>query len=437
MKIRRPTVRWELLEHHLEEAEFLWTQWEQALWSPEFTLSEVSDGDEGRLLAHLDALVLGGPPAARRFLVPALASEEPARLAVATWVLLSSEDPSGHGAVFKSLEATPDEAGPGILRALELLARDDLHAAFLKRLPGLPPEVQAGIVRARRLQRLALPDTLNGDDALQAEVLRALPYVPRTALGDTQVKRALGHDSALVRDAALEVGLLFGSRDAWTVARERAASQEPTPRAGLLSLAVAGDSKDLADLVGRLADEQVREEVIWALGFSGKPAAAEALLPLLHDEDWGLLAASSFAAITGLPLAPPFILEELSEEDASEEEEDAEAPAPDDLRETLPGPRVLPGRVDAHAVEHWWAGRRASLIQTERYLRGTRLTAEGLATALETEPMRRRPALAWEVALRSGGALFIEPRLWSLSQRQQARTLVAQLTRGWNRLQSR
>lgn len=435
MNIRRPTVRWELLEHHLEEAEFLWTQWEQALWSPELTLPEVSQGDEGRLLAHLDALVLGGPPAARRFLLPALASEEPSRIAVATWVLLSSEDSSGHEAVFKCLEATPEEAGPGILRALELLARDDLHAAFLKRLPGLPPEVQAGIIRARRLQRLALPDTLNGDDVLQAEVLRALPFAPRTALGDTQVKRALGHDSAVLRDAALEVGMMLGSRDAWTLARERALSQEPSPRTVLLSLAVAGDSKDFADLVGRLKDEDVREEVIWALGFSGKLAAAEALLPLLHDEDHGLLAASSFAAITGLPLAPPFILEELSEEeDAAEEEEDA--PAPEDFRETLPGPRVLPGRVDAHAVEHWWAGRRASLTQTERYLRGVRLTAESLAMALETEPMRRRPALAWEVALRSGGTLFIEPRLWSHSQRQQARALVAQLTRGWNRLQS-
>ncbi|WIG94123.1 TIGR02270 family protein [Myxococcus sp. SDU36] len=427
---RRPTVRWELLERHLEEAEFLWTQWEHALWSPEHTLSSVAQGDEGRLRAHLDALVLGGRAVATRLLLPALASEEPSCGASATWALLSAEDPDWREPVLRHLEEGPEETQPGILRALELLDRADLHALLLTKLPTLTPALQAGLLRVARTRHLDASDALEqldweADPAPHAEALRALPFLPRTQEGDARLSRALSHPHPTVSTAALETGLLLGSREAWERARGSSS------RAALLTLAVAGEAKDLAALTARLKDPAADREVLWALGFSGRMAAADALLPLTRDEAQGALALASFAAITGLPLAPPFLV------DASADDEST----PEDLHEALPRPEVPPATVDAQAVETWWARRRGGFTAEQRYLRGAPLTAQTLSRALETEPMRRRPSLAWEIALRSGGALLVEPRQWSQVQRAQARPLGGQglewLTRTGSQLQGR
>ena len=440
MSSRRPTVRWELLERHLEEAEFLWTQWEHALWSPELTLAPVAEGDEGRLRAHLDALVLGGSAVATRLLLPALASEEPSRVAAATWALLSSEDGDWREPVLQRLEEAPDDAGPGIFRALALLDRADLHALLLKRLPTLAPGLQAGLLRVARFRHLDTSAALEqldwaADPALHAEAVRALLFLPRTQAGDARLSRALSHAAPTVSAAALETGLLLGSREAW----ERARSS--TSRAALLTRAVAGESKDLADLIARMKDKAALAEVVWALGFSGRLSAAEALLPLLRDEALGPLAADAFAAITGLPLGPPFLVEAPDDEEEVSEEEEAEPAAPEDLQAWLPGPQALPGEVDAQAVETWWSRQRGAITEGTRYLRGVPLTVDVLARALETEPLRRRPSLAWEIALRSGGALVVDPRQWTQVQREQARPLRNQrpewLTRAGTRLQGR
>ncbi|AKQ70066.1 hypothetical protein A176_006978 [Myxococcus hansupus] len=437
---RRPTVRWELLERHLEEAEFLWTQWEHALWSPALTLASVTQSDEGRLRAHLDALVLGSSAVATRLLLPSLASEEPSRVAAATWALLSAEDADFREPVFQRLEEAPEDAGPGIFRALELLDRADLHALLLKKLPTLPPVIQAGLLRVARFRHLdssAVLEKLDwaADPALHAEALRALLFLPRTQAGDARLSRALSHAEPAVSTAALETGLLLGSREAW----ERARSS--TSRAALLTLAVAGESKDLADLIARMKDKATLAEVIWAVGFSGRLSAAEAVLPLLRDEALGPLAADAFAAITGLPLAPPFLVEAPDDEEEASEEEEAEPAEPEDLQAWLPGPQVLPGDVDAQAVETWWSKQRGAFMEGTRYLRGVPLTVDGMTRALETEPLRRRPSLAWESALRSGGALLVEPRQWTQVQREQARPLRSQrpewLTRAGTRLQGR
>jgi hypothetical protein len=63
-------LNWEVYEDHLDEAEFLWGQWERELESPEYCLDELGHGEE-RLLAREDALVLGGAAVKEGLLVPA------------------------------------------------------------------------------------------------------------------------------------------------------------------------------------------------------------------------------------------------------------------------------------------------------------------------------------------------------------------------------
>ena len=58
-------IRWDIAKEHLDEAAFLRQLWEQSLCSPQYSLAEIAQGPEERMLAHLDALVLGGARVAR------------------------------------------------------------------------------------------------------------------------------------------------------------------------------------------------------------------------------------------------------------------------------------------------------------------------------------------------------------------------------------
>src|SRR5262249_14679432 len=87
-----PPIRWDIVEEHLDEAAFLYQLWEQSLRSPKYTLREIAEGPEERMLAHLDGLVVGGSPVAKKLLIPSLESDEPGVVFAAAYALLASED---------------------------------------------------------------------------------------------------------------------------------------------------------------------------------------------------------------------------------------------------------------------------------------------------------------------------------------------------------
>src|SRR6185503_21088436 len=96
-------IFWDVVEEHLDEAEFLFSQWEAGLSSPDYTLEEVEQRLEERLFAQVDGLVAAGAPAASRLLVPALSAEAPSRVAAAALALLSAEGSRGVDAVLGAL----------------------------------------------------------------------------------------------------------------------------------------------------------------------------------------------------------------------------------------------------------------------------------------------------------------------------------------------
>ena len=123
-----------MLERHLEEACFLWGQWERSLVSPEHSLEEV-EGLEARLLAHLDALVLGGRRVAARLLLPALESDELESVGCAAFALLSQEEEAAEGErlVLERLVEGEEAQRAGIRRALQFVG----GARLLERLGAL------------------------------------------------------------------------------------------------------------------------------------------------------------------------------------------------------------------------------------------------------------------------------------------------------------
>lgn len=444
---RRPPVPWHVLEVHLEEATFLWAQWEHALWAPDDVLGELAQREEQRLLAHIDALVLGGRPVAERLLIPAIQGEEVSAISVASLALLGGEDVDWQKTVLEWLAEGAEELISGIRRGVELSPREDLTPALLALVPSLPPNEQAGVLAALRFRQADASEALGkvklGEDtSLRVEAVHNARFVSRP-LGEELVRLGLGDSEPQVRDAALEAGLVLGSRQAWTRCRKLLEAGGEVPRIALLALALGGEAADLEALGAALKDPALRDEALWALGFSGRLTAAELAFENLQAVG-DRLAAESFAAITGLPLAAPFIEEEEEgEEDfeeelvAEEEEETPEAPVP----ELLPGPEVLPGKVRVDRVDRWWGEARKRFEPSGRYLRGQPLSADLLRAALEGEPLRRRAVLAWELAIRSQGTCQIESRTWTHVQRAQAQKAAGLrsdlLSRSFDRLLNR
>ena len=232
MRPVRP-IPWDIYEEHLDEAAFLWWQWERALDAANYTLDEVIDGPEERLRAHLDGLVLGGARVAERLLLPALGDDDPGKVAAATWALLAGEDADHLEAVFEALtKAEKNETRAAMGRAFELCQRADLGARLLPRFEPSAPGVQAVIVNAvsaeaerraaagsgalpattKEARTAALPlEALlrSRHPELLVAALRALRRARDPELA-ALVEGPLGSPYVAVRDAAIETGLILG-----------------------------------------------------------------------------------------------------------------------------------------------------------------------------------------------------------------------------------
>ncbi len=184
-------------------------------------------------------------------------------------------------------------------------------------------------------------------------------------------------------------------------------------RLALTVMALGGDERDVEWLVGLLRQEALQADVLWALGFSGHALAADACLELMGGEDMtAALAGEAFSAITGLKWEGEYRKPSREEEDAliplEEEELDADL---------VPGPEASLAVPVRETVVRWWEKARKNFERGTRYLRGNKLDAGGLLEALRREPMRRRPALALELAIRSRGAHLLQTRAFTRRQR--------------------
>lgn len=393
-------ILWDVVEEHLDEAEFLWGMWEQSLVAPNYTLDEVASGPEERLAAHIDGLVIHGEPAARRLLVPALDSDEPGRIsAAATALLLGDAREAGFQAVLSAIRELP-EARPALTRALACAP----VPALLPRLRTQLGDPELGAVAAEVLAfhfeplSDALGPLLGADDpALRGLALQTLVYEPDPRRYVRAIEAGL-RDPEVV-DAAIDAGVRLGLAPAWTCARERA--QQPEGKAALLLLALRGNEEDRPLLFSALQDSARRADALWALGFLGTPEAGEAALEWLEDQALAPLAGEVFTAVTGVDVED----ENLSRPPSDDEERLDHRPEYD-----LPLP-------DPMLVLQRWLKERPRLTAGARYLAGARWNPVGLREALRSGPMRRRPAYLLALAMNARSSIRLQPRAPTRRQR--------------------
>lgn len=408
-----PALLMDIYEEHLDEASFLWMQWNRALVAPDYSLEDVAPLEE-RLLAHLDGLVVGGEPVARQQLLPALDSEEPERISAALWALLAEPGRMALAEVVERVRAAAPE-GPlaALQRALELSQRPEVGEALLPLVKSKEAPLQAWAIEVLA-SRGQLPsgvevELLGHPDArVVVAVLRGMPLLPQN-VASRELPRFLADARPGVKDAAILVGMISGVRAAWEACRKAVDARTKVDKTSLVLLALGGDERDLLRLLECTGVEAMREDSLWALGFSGRAEAAEACLELMGQKPVAALAGEAFSAITGLRLEGSYV--------EAEEEEEALPPLEEDLATELePRPEdalPVPAR---EAVATWWTEARKDFARGTRYLRGRAFSLEGLLEELNQGPMRRRHMLALELSLRSQGACQLQTRAFTQLQ---------------------
>jgi uncharacterized protein (TIGR02270 family) len=404
-------VLWSVVEEHLDEAEYLYRRWEDALDAPEFGLRKAVKWEE-RLKAQLDGVSAAGPSAVERLLEPALEAEDPNRVCAAALAMLHSDLPN---AVERIVERLPGSDAPEpLLRALCLSPRP-VTAALTPLLTASAPGQQAWALEVMAFGPVAYSQHLVAclsakEPAVAASALRAVRYAGASLA--IWVQRGLTATDLRVRDAAIEAGLLGGIRAAWAVAQqavERGVLRSDLP---LHVLAMSGEAADVERLGALLRSEEERSAALFALGFSGSRRAVELCLPFLRHAKLNRLAGEVVSAVAGLELKGEFALPEVEapEEPVAIEDEPPASELLPALDDRMPRPNV-------EAVERWWSGNRQRFAPDRRYLAGREWSPEAVFEALTRGPMRRRHVLALEAAIRSRGRFRLETRTWLSEQR--------------------
>ncbi|MCR9165750.1 MAG: TIGR02270 family protein [Nannocystaceae bacterium] len=413
-------ILWDVVEEHLDEAEFLAEVWHVNLDSPAYLRDEFESGPQERLMAHVDGLVVGGDEVRTELLEAALADEDTERWRAAAAALALLETPSSQvsAGLFTGLDERPDEVREGIVAALSMSPRADIdvritdalakdgdlaHRAALATVGG-----NRGVNPGNRVD-----DLLQGEDpTAKAAAISMLAFGDRRYLN--WVEHCLADPDPQLRRAALRSGLIMGSGPAWQSVGKLGLAAEPDPDAMVL-LATLADARIVERMCGRLSDdeEEHRAALVHALGYSGRRCAMEACLPLLAHESLGPLAGEAFASMTGLPLDDDAYWDDVEDDDdtdvededldaeldADDDDDDLEVRPEDELRIPKPG-----------AIAQWWSEAQARFNPKMRYIAGRPADQAAIGHAFAVLPLRRHHAFAFELLVRSKGQTHLRSR---------------------------
>jgi uncharacterized protein (TIGR02270 family) len=409
---------WEIVEEHLDEAAFLYGMRKARLVAPHYNLEEVRVGPEARLLAHIDALVVGGTAVRDRLLVPTIQDDEaePERVTAAGLAMLKSEPPqlASELLVAALLRATGERVD-ALGAALSLAEVPDVPTLVVKELrKEHAPAATAAMLRVLAAHRSDPGELIfrllqSDDPAIVQAALAVAGAVPR---GDCLAlcEYLIDSDVAATRDAAIDAALVMGSSLAWSVCVHRATRPTKDDAHCLLLSGLLGSAHEHRTLAEHLQAGTEPAAVLWAIGFAGRAEPMPTVVALLEqpDERVAKLAGEAFTAVTGYTPAKQGAAQAKAKDRAAEPTEEPVPFDEEDLDADLaPSDVDLLPLLDAADARVWWNEHRGQFGGALRYCEGQSMSLGTMHRTLSQGPARRREAWYLGVSIASGGRYVI------------------------------
>ena len=295
----------DILEEHIEEADFLFSQRQLAFGMLDLNGEDLVEMDE-RLRAHLNGLLLG-QDAAWEFVRPFLAEGSTGEAFVASIVALEGGQPSRLDELEEALLAAPPPVIEGIRWACCLTIWSGV-AAFLKRLLDHDgPHVKAVAIEAMAYRKIdpgndALVKAL--DSPSEVLVLAGLHAVGQLRLRRHQraVQDYASMGEPALQAAALESLAVLDAQDAHRQCLAVLKEAGPYAATGAALLGVFAKKQDLNVLVraaGSPDNKPLTRAAILALGGMGDTDAVPFLIELLGNDELARVAGASLGQIFG------------------------------------------------------------------------------------------------------------------------------------------
>lgn len=447
---------WDVVEEHLNEAEFCQVEFERTLDHPLLTLDQLAGGVQARLIAHLDGLVIGGATVAERLLLPQIeeaVEQDSARVAAAMVALLHGPRSRSAGVGLfhdKVFVRTASVRGCSLAPSARLEAwavdrfretKEPSHRAALMPIAG-------GLLEAAVL----LECLQSEDDALCAATARMVARGERRAFGNV-MEHLLEHREPSVRESALVGSLAWGLPAAWAVCERLALDREnDAPLITRLYGALGGRIAH-ARLSKLLENPKRRTSAISALGYAMNSHHVPELIEITGGADRreAKLAAQAIALITGLDLndeayAVPAAEGGQAPRGGTEDEPaspppdvtEAEALPPleeDDLASNLvPPPEDALPSPERAAIAKFWQRAGPSFQAHQRYLAGKPAnTPDDVLDFLGSGALGARHVIALAFGIRTGGQAWPDTRQFTSRQRLRLAALRALDLRSFSR----
>jgi uncharacterized protein (TIGR02270 family) len=409
-----------LYAEHLEEASFLYEQRRALLVNPELAWTQIGDF-EGRIEAHIDALVVGGD-IALDVCRERVAEGDPGELFAAVCVFCRHALAPLLAELLQGLDYEDSDRVRALVDALKYELPESWHDPC-RRAIGQSEDrrkmLLAEVIGYRRMHGVHLATLLSGShpDAQRA-LLWAIGRTRETGAGDA-IRPFYRAAETSVLSTALRTGLRIHDPEALRHLRANANGGQSLP----IELALAGGRPEVSPLLARLRDADPDAGVVAALGLLGDLSAVRPLINALTVETLAPTAAEALHLITGAPLFEGvFVAEEPNEDELFDKEVRAlreQGQVPRRLNGEPFGETVLRLSVAPSAWQTWLRQHAAQFSADRRYRSGRLYSPKVLLDCLtsSTFPKAYRSLLADELVVRYGIDLQFEADLSVASQR--------------------
>jgi len=408
----------DILEEHMEEADFLWQQRQNALYDRVYNLDDLAELEE-RLLAHLDGLVLGEKEA-WKLLGPKLSSGEEGEVFSAAFVALDSRDPSKIDLVNKTFLEAEDNVLNGICYAFKHTMNQEVENILRSMLNSDNGRIQAASIDCLSLRRISIDTNRlqaflsKKDTRIIAATVSAVGRLRINQLSE-EAERFLENEIMEVRREAIKTGLLLGSRKSLDACRRIIINRTEGADQLIEYLGLMGQPDDANILINTMNDPGLVRNAITALGLLGNISTVELLIQSASDPKLSRLAGEAISRITGVDIvSEKFVAEKPVESQIpsseTEEEEEEDLSDPD---EDIPFP-------DVEKLKGWWRSNASRYDKRVRYRNGQPYSNQVLKEILKNGNLPARHHAAFEIALLNPSSPYLETHAFSTLQRNYA-----------------